>query len=89
MTNRTLTGIWFTNMRLTRVTMTAFFIGAMLAISIICGHPSSPTENYAHTRPNRAGRPRADDEHRAAAANNARSVSTDQTSRCRAAERPR
>ena len=44
MTNRTLTGLsMITNMRLTRVTITAFFIVGMLAISINCGHPSSPT----------------------------------------------
>ena len=38
MTNRTLTGFsWVTNTRLTRVTMTAVLVAAVLATSIGCG----------------------------------------------------
>ena len=44
MTNRTLTGFFLvTNTRLTRVTITAVLIAVILATSIGCGHPTSPT----------------------------------------------
>ena len=44
MTNRTLSGFSLvTNTRLTRVTMTAVFVAAMLATSIGCGRQSNPT----------------------------------------------